>query len=267
MIVIGDADVAQTGVRLAWLDLLTVLSLHRARPFTRLVGLEAEVAGQHEAALQEVVRDIQAWMRQDDDAGPAEVIRFFRDHLNALFQEISATDAEGALALRAALDLAARFDRPETWRQAWRPLFVYRLARFWSPAAMAGEYKIAPEHLETLFSVVTSLADQGAQLGAALKQADAQPLEGWDAQVYAAYRAEDPEASPLIGFGLLLDQVLFERSWRQVVAAFSPPEIDELERWGLTELVVHMRSLPAGWATLPESARRPPDGGGAGAAS
>jgi hypothetical protein len=256
---IGDEQLADAHVRVAWPTTLVVVGLQRARPFLSLLGLTAADVALYEQPLQRFVRDVEGWMSRHPHPSEAEVIACLLGELNRLFAAAAAAAGpDAARSLRAALDLACAFDRPASWRQAWQPLIVDRLARRWSPNRLGIDYDIDGQRLDRLFAIVTDVADRTRRTRLELEKADAEPLLGWDAEAYELRRREDPDLSPITGLELLVEQLFFDGAWWQIVEALAPAELDELQRWGLNEAAAHVRSVPAAWVVLPPSAIKPP---------
>jgi len=256
--VIEDEELADAHLRLAWPATLLVISLQRTRPFLSLLGLTAADVALYEEPLRRFVRDVQDWTSRHPNPSEAEVIVCLLGELNRLFAAAAAAaGAEAARSLRAALDLSFAFDRPSTWRQAWQPLIVDRLARRWSPNRLGIDYDIDARRLDRLFAIVTDVADRTRRTRTDLEKADGEPLIGWDAEAYELHRREDPDVSPITGLELLVEQLFFDGAWWQIVEALAPTELDELQRWGLNEAAAHVRSLPAAWVVLPPSAIKP----------
>jgi hypothetical protein len=256
---IQDEELADAHVRLAWPTTLLVASLQRTRPFVSLLGLTAADVALYEDPLRRFVRDVQGWMSRHPHPSEAEVIACLLGELNRLFAAATAAaGADAARSLRATLDLACAYDRPATWRQAWQPLIVDRLARRWSPNRLGIDYDIDAAGLDRLFGIANSVADRTRRTRTELEKADAEPLLAWDAEAYELHRREDPDLSPMTGLELLIEQLFFDGAWWQIVDALAPSELDELQRWGLNEAATHVRSLPAAWVVLPPSAIKAP---------
>jgi hypothetical protein len=105
---------------------------------------------------------------------------------------------------------------------------------------------------------VTDFAVRNKAIETGIEKADAEPLRAWDDEAYKFYRREDDEASPLLRLMFLLQEILFDEIWWKIVAALTPAELDELQRWGQVELVTHMRSTLSDRAQLSSSARQRP---------
>jgi hypothetical protein len=248
---------------MVWPSTLMVVSLERASRFLAPLGLKPAEVARCYPALRHFVREWEIWSHlndnNDNDRDADEVTSHLAHELTSLFSRVSAAAGEGALlSLRHLLDLSIAFDRPPLWRDAWRSLLYYRLARSWTPEKLADVYAFSAEGLAKLFSLVTDFAIRHKAIDTEIEKAEAEPLRDWDAEAYKFYRREDEESSPLLGLMFFLQEILFDEIWWTVVDALTPAELDELQRWGEVELVTHMRIIPSDQAQLPLSARQRP---------
>jgi AraC-like DNA-binding protein len=224
------------------------------RPFLSELGLDADTIAKCYSALRGFVRAWETWCHQDEDDAP------FAPHLaveltNLLDAVRAAAGTDAVSALRATLALSMTFDRVAPWRDAWSSLLRYRLARHWTAEKVAEVCKISPDALSRLFVLAGEFSVRTKSVEARIEKAEDEPLEGWDAEAYGFYRWEDPDVSPLLSLELFLCKLIFDEVWWKIVDALTPAELDELVRWGVTEVVVNMRSVSPASVQLPPSAR------------
>ncbi|WP_437595182.1 hypothetical protein [Sorangium sp. So ce1000] len=112
---------------------------------------------------------------------------------------------------------------------------------------------LPPGKIAKLFQIARAWAETEDALDRRIAEAEALPLEGWDAEAYAAYRGDDPDLSPLTGLSQHLVALEFERTWGAIRRLLGPAEMDALERWGQAEVLAHMETIS------PHSARIPPE--------
>ncbi|KYF88539.1 hypothetical protein BE20_44830 [Sorangium cellulosum] len=244
-------DLRDPHVSYAYTTAVRLLSLDRVTPFWPDLGLRIDDVEEVKTAARRFVRAEIAIEALDDDE---------RDYDGMIAVHIAAflADMERSQGTTAAAQVRAWIEerffvlgQEPDWRMMWHVLVAWlpyrkehRVASFGLPLG-----KIAK-----LVEIARAWADAADALDRRIGEAEALPLEGWDAEAYAAYRGDDPDLSPLTGLSLHLAAVVFERTWGAIQRLLGPAEMDALERWGQAEVLAHMDSISH------HSARIPPEG-------
>ncbi|XXT24771.1 hypothetical protein WME94_24885 [Sorangium sp. So ce429] len=245
-------DLHDHDVSYAYTTAVRLLSLDRVTPFWPDLGLQIDDVEEVKTAARRCVRaEIAIEALNDDERDHDGMIAV---HLAAFLADVGRTQGKAAAAqLRAWIE--ERFfvlgEEPD-WRTLWHVLVAWlprrkehRVASFGLPLG-----KIAK-----LFEIGRAWAETADALDRRIAEAEALPLEGWDAEAYAAYRGDDPDLSPLAGLSLHLSALAFERTWGTIQRLLSPAEMDALERWGYAEVLTHMDSISHHSAWIPPESR------------
>ncbi|KYF76197.1 hypothetical protein BE11_29065 [Sorangium cellulosum] len=245
-------DLAHLDVFYAYTTAIRLLSLDRVTPFWPDLGLRLDGVEAVKTAARRCVRaEIELEALEDDE----------RDDDGMMAAHIAAflTDVERSQGTAAAAQLRAWIEErvfflglePE-WQMMWHVLVAWlphrkehRVASFGLPLG-----KVAK-----LFEIARAWAETVDALDRRVAEADALPLEGWDAEVYATYRGDDPDLSPLAGLSQRLTAPAFERTWGAIRRLLGPAEMDALERWGQAEVLAHMERVSHHSARIPPESR------------
>lgn len=247
-------DLYDLDVSYAYTTAVRLLSLDRVTPFWPDLGLRIDGVEEVKTAARRCFRaQIELDALEDherDDDGMLAV------HIAAFLTDVECTQGTtAATQLRAWIEerVFVLGQEPE-WRTMWHVLVAWlprrkehRVASFGLPLG-----KVAK-----LFEIARAWAETVDALDRRIAEAEALPLEGWDAKAYAAYRGDDPDhdRSPLAGLSLLLAALAFERTWGAIQRLLSPAEMDALERWGQAEVLTHMDSISHHSARIPPESR------------
>jgi hypothetical protein len=245
-------DLRNLDVSYAYTTAVRLLSLDRVTPFWPELGLRIDGVEEVKAAARRCFRaEMELEALEDDERD--------YDGMLAVYIEAFLTDVERTQGTTAAAQLRAWIEErvfflglePE-WQMMWQVLVAWlprrkehRVASFGLPLG-----KIA-----RLFEIARAWSDTADALDRRIAEADALPLEGWDAEVYAAYRDDDPDRSPLAGLSQRLTLVAFDRTWGAIRRLLGPAEMDALERWGQAEVLAHMETTSHHSARIPRESR------------
>ncbi|WP_437875471.1 hypothetical protein [Sorangium sp. So ce513] len=241
-------DLAQPDVFYAYTTAIRLLSLDRVTPFWPDLGLRIDGVEATKTAARRCVRaEIELEALGDDDGTMAA-------HIAAFLTDVERSQGTAAAAqLRAWIEEQVFFLglEPE-WQMMWHVLVAWlphrkehRVASFGLPLGKVTKlFEIARAWVETVDALDRRVAE-----------ADALPLEGWDAEVYATYRGDDPDLSPLAALSQRLTVPAFERTWGAIRRLLGPAEMDALERWGQAEVLAHMERISHHSARIPPESR------------
>ncbi|WP_437664529.1 hypothetical protein [Sorangium sp. So ce1182] len=245
-------DLRDPHVSYAYTTAVRLLSLDGVTPFWPDLGLQLDGVEEVKTAARRCVRaEIELEALEDDERDYDGMIAV---HIAAFLADVERTKGTTAAAqLRAWIEerVFVLGQEPE-WRTMWHVLVAWlprrkehRVASFGLPLG-----KVA-----RLFEIARAWAETADALDRRIGEAEALPLEGWDAEAYAAYRGDDPDLSPLTGLSLHLAALAFERTWGTIQRLLSPAEMDALERWGQAEVLAHMDSISHHSAWIPPESR------------
>ncbi|WP_434041098.1 MULTISPECIES: hypothetical protein [Sorangium] len=243
-------DLRDLHVSYAYTAAVRLLSLDRVAPFWPDLGLRIDDVDEVKTAARRCVRAEIA----------LEALEEERDHDSMLVVHAAAflADVERTQGTTAAAQIRAWIEerffvlgREPDWRTLWQVLVAWLPRRKEHRVASFG---LPLGKIEKLFEIARAWAETADALDRRIGEAEALPLEGWDAEAYAAYRGDDPDLSPLAGLSQHLAALAFERTWGAIQRLLSPSEMDALERWGQAEVLAHMEMISH------HSARIPPEG-------
>lgn len=245
-------DLRNLDVSYAYTTAVRLLSLDRVTPFWPDLGLRIDGVEEVKTAARRCFRaQIELDALEDDERDDDGMLAV---HIAAFLTDVERTQGTTAAAqLRAWIEerVFVLGQEPE-WRTMWHVLVAWlphrkehRVASFGLPLG-----KIAK-----LFEIARAWAETADALDRRIGEADALPLEGWDAEVYAAYRGDDPDRSPLAGLSTRLAAPAFDRTWGAIRRLLGPAEMDAIERWGQAEVLAHMDSISHHSARIPPESR------------
>ncbi|WP_437872900.1 hypothetical protein [Sorangium sp. So ce363] len=245
-------DLANLDVFYAYRTAIRLLSLDRVTPFWPDLGLRLDGVEEVKTAARRCFRaEIELEALEDDER---DFDGMMAVHIAAFLTDVDRTQGTAAAAqLRAWIEERVFFLglEPE-WQMMWHVLVAWlprrkedRVASFGLPLG-----KVAK-----LFEIARAWAETADALDRRIAEADALPLEGWDAEAYAAYRRDDPDLSALAGLSQRLAAPAFERTWGAIRRLLGPAEMDALERWGQAEVLAHMETISHHSARIPPESR------------
>ncbi|WP_437746977.1 hypothetical protein WMF39_19325 [Sorangium sp. So ce1504] len=245
-------DLANLDVFYAYRTAIRLLSLDRVTPFWPDLGLRLDGVEEVKTAARRCFRaEIELEALEDDER---DFDGMMAVHIAAFLTDVERTQGTAAAAqLRAWIEERVYFLglEPE-WQMMWHVLVAWlprrkedRVASFGLPLG-----KVAK-----LFEIARAWAETADALDRRIAEADALPLEGWDAEAYAAYRRDDPDLSALAGLSQRLAAPAFERTWGAIRRLLGPAEMDALERWGQAEVLAHMERISHHSARIPPESR------------
>ncbi|WP_437803082.1 hypothetical protein [Sorangium sp. So ce693] len=243
-------DLLDLNVSYAYTSAVRLLSMDRVTPFWPDLGLRIDDVEPVKTAARRCVRAEIAIEALDDEERDYEGM--IAVHIAAFLAEVERSQGTAAAAqIRAWIE--ERYfvlDRLPDWRTMWQVLVVWlsrrkehRVARFGLPL----------DKIAKLLQIARAWAETEDALERRIEEAEALPLEGWDAEAYAAYRGDDSDLSPLTALSQHLSALEFERTWGAIRRLLGPAEMDALDRWGQAEVLAHMETIS------PHSARIPPE--------
>ncbi|XXY49351.1 hypothetical protein WME91_56010 [Sorangium sp. So ce269] len=245
-------DLDDLDVSYAYTTAVRLLSLDRVTPFWPDLGLRIDDVEEVKTAARRCVRAEIALEALDDDERDHDGM--IAVHLAAFLADVERTQGTTAAAqLRAWIE--ERFfvlGQEPDWRTMWQVLVAWLPRRKEHRVASFG---LPLDKVAKLFEIARAWAETADALERRIGEAEALPLEGWDAEAYAACRGDNPDLSPLTGLSLHLAALAFERTWGKIQRLLSPAEMDAIERWGQAEVLAHMDSISHYSARIPPESR------------
>ncbi|WP_437580943.1 hypothetical protein [Sorangium sp. So ce887] len=245
-------DLDDLHVSYAYTTAVRLLSLDRVTPFWPELGLRIDDVEEVKTAARRCFRaEIELEALEDDERDDDGMLAV---HIAAFLTDVERTQGSTAAAqLRAWIE--ERFfvlGQEPDWRIMWHVLVAWLPRRKEHRVASFG---LPLGKLAKLFEIARAWAETADALDRRIAETEALPLEGWDAEAYAAYRGDEPDRTPLTGLSQHLAALAFERTWGAIQRLLGPAEMDALERWGQAEVLAHMDSISHHSARIPPESR------------
>ncbi len=217
----------ESEVRESWEATLELLSLDRARPFWKDLGLPLKDPDEAFAAVRRFISSRESLdmdMTEDDDEAKL-LWRSWR-----FLGELGLSQGEAAV--RALWDWAqASGENEPRWHWMWR-ILLYHLGKE-TPADIES-WAIPAKKAGPLIAIGGEWVRWIDDLEARLERAKQEKKTTWDETRNSEYQFanDDDEGDLFDALQVALEWIPFDRHWARVVALLSPDEMEALIRWG-----------------------------------